>query len=526
MLAVLAVGLDGTVLSVALPTLASALHASETDLQWFSSGYLLVLAAVMLPAGLLGDRIGRKRVMVGALLLFAVASAGCAVSRTPAEFIAARVALGIAGAPLIVMAISALAVLFTEEERPRAVGIWASVNFLALPIGPILGGYLLTHAWWGWVFLMNVPVALLGLLAVAFLVPESRAPETPGLDPVGVLTSAVGLVGLTYGLIEAGEYGWGTVNAIVPMVVGIALLAAFFPWEGALQRRGGKTLVDLELFRARSFTGGILILAVATVTMVGALFTLPQYFQGIVGTDPMGSGIRLLPMIGGLILGALPSDRVTARFGPRRTIAAGFAVIGTALLLGATTTLGTGGGFTALWVAVLGLGMGLVFAPTASAALSQLSAERSGVGSGALQALTKVGGPLGAAVFGSALTTVYLAQVPIAGLPATLATAMKSSLVGGLGVARGLGSATLAHGVRIAFVHGMDAALLASVGFAVLGIVLAVVLMPARLPRSAAGTVAATDRPAAAGAAAAEVPRVQPVVATATIASSAGERPR
>ena len=137
-----------------------------------------------------------------------------------------------------------------------------------------------------------------------------------------------------------------------------------------------------------------------------------------------------------------------------------------------------------------------------------------------------MGGPLGAAVFGSALTTVYLAQVPIAGLPATLATAMKSSLVGGLGVARGLGSATLAHGVRIAFVHGMDAALLASVGFAVLGIVLAVVLMPARLPRSAAGTVAATDRPAAAGAAAAEVPRVQPVVATATIASSAGERPR
>jgi EmrB/QacA subfamily drug resistance transporter len=469
---------------VALPTLASALHASETDLQWFSSGYLLVLAAVMLPAGLLGDRVGRKRVMVGALLMFAVASAGCAVSRTPAEFIAARVALGIAGAPLIVMAISALAVLFTEQERPRAVGVWAAVNFLALPVGPILGGYLLTHAWWGWVFLMNVPVALLGLLAVLVLVPESRAPEKPGLDPVGVLVSAAGLVGLTYGLIQAGEYGWGTVNAVVPIVLGLALLAAFFPWERALQRRGAQTLVDLDLFRARSFTGGILLLAVATVTMVGALFTLPQYFQGIVGTNPMGSGIRLLPMIGGLILGALPSDRVTARFGPRLTITAGFAVIGAALLVGATTSLGTGGGFTALWVALLGLGMGLVFAPTASAALSQLSAERSGVGSGALQALTKVGGPLGAAVFGSALSTVYLAQVPIAGLPATLATAMKSSLIGGLAVARRLGSASLAHGVRVAFVHGMDAALLASVGFALLGIALTWVLMPARLPRT------------------------------------------
>jgi EmrB/QacA subfamily drug resistance transporter len=488
MLSVLAVGLDATVLSVALPTLASALHASETDLQWFSSGYLLVLAAAMLPAGLLGDRIGRKRVMVGSLLLFALASAGCAVSRTPGEFIAARVALGCAGAPLIVMAISALTVLFTEKERPRAVGVWAAVNFLALPIGPILGGFLLTHAWWGWVFLMNVPVALLGLLAVVFLVPESRSEETPGLDPVGIGVSAAGLVGLTYGLIQAGEYGWGTVNAIAPMVLGIALLAAFFPWERSLERRGRQTLVDLELLRSRAFSGGVVILAVASVAMVGALFTLPQYFQGIVGTDPMGSGIRLLPMIGGLILGALPSDRITARFGPRVTISGGFAVIGAALLLGSTTSLGTGSGFTAVWVAIFGLGIGLVFAPTATTALSQISAERSGVGSGALQALNKLGGPLGAAVFGSVLSTVYVAQVPLAGLPATLAAAMRSSLVGGLAVARGLGSAPLAQGVRIAFVHGMDAALLASIGFAALGIVLTVVLMPSRLPRTSPTT--------------------------------------
>ena len=207
-LAVLAVGLDATVLSVALPTLANALHASETDLQWFSSGYLLALAAAMLPAGLLGDRYGRKKVMLTALFLFGIGSVACAYAPSTVAFVAARVVLGIAGAGIIVMALSSLTVLFTEEERPRAVGIWAAANFLALPLGPILGGWLLTHYWWGWVFLINVPVALIGLIATLALVPESRAPERPGLDPIGIIASTSGLVIMTFGLIEAGQNGW------------------------------------------------------------------------------------------------------------------------------------------------------------------------------------------------------------------------------------------------------------------------------------------------------------------------------
>ena len=178
-LAVMTVGLDGTVLSVALPTLSGALHASESDLQWFSSGYLLVLAAAMLPAGLLGDRYGRKKVMLFALGMFGVGSAACAYSTSVVEFLAARLLVGLAGAGVIVMAITALTVLFSKEERPKAVGVWAAANFLALPIGPILGGWLLTNYWWGWVFLINVPVALIGMAAVAALVPESRASERP-----------------------------------------------------------------------------------------------------------------------------------------------------------------------------------------------------------------------------------------------------------------------------------------------------------------------------------------------------------
>jgi MFS transporter, DHA2 family, multidrug resistance protein len=250
-LAVLAVGLDGTVLSVALPTLAGALHASESDLQWFSSGYLLVLAAAMLPAGLLGDRYGRKRVMLAALALFGAGSAACAYAPSAGAFIAARALLGLAGAGVIVMALSALTVLFREEERPKAVGIWAAANFLAAPIGPILGGWLLTNYWWGWVFLINIPVVLVGLAAVFTLVPESHATQRPALDPVGIAASAAGLVGVTYGLIEAGQHGWGSAEALFAIGAGLALLLGFVAWERRLSGRpSGQPLVDPALFRA------------------------------------------------------------------------------------------------------------------------------------------------------------------------------------------------------------------------------------------------------------------------------------
>jgi EmrB/QacA subfamily drug resistance transporter len=499
-LAVLAVGLDATVLSVALPTLATQLHASESDLQWFSSGYLLVLAALMLPAGLLGDRIGRKRVMLGALLLFGLASAACAASTTPGEFLAARVVLGFAGAPLIVMAISALAVLFTPEERPKAVGIWAAANFVAFPIGPILGGYILSHAWWGWVFLMNVPVALLGLVAVLTLVPESKASETPGLDPVGVGLSTAGLVGLTYGLIQAGQDGWGSATAIAPMVAGVALLLAFLRWEVALTRRpGGQPLVDLELFRSRGFTWGVLLLAISGVVMVGVIFTLPQYFQGITGVSPMGSGVRLLPLLGGLMLGAVPSARLIRWMGAKPVISLGFVILGITGLWAASTTLGTGAGVTAAWMAVSGLGMGLVFAPTASAALAQIDAERSGVASGVLQAINKVGGPLGAAVFGSALSSVYQGQLPLAGLPSAAIATMKEGLTQGLAVARLAGSPGLAHEVQAAFVRGMDAAFLVSAGIAGIGLLLTLTFMPMRIATTAAEPSTADPKGVGAG---------------------------
>jgi len=191
-LAVLAVGLDGTILSVALPTLATDLHASTADLQWFVSGYTLVLASALLPAGLLGDRYGRKKILLGALALFGAGSLAVAYAPSAGAFIGARVLLGLAAAGVIPLSLSVLTVLFSTEERPRAVGVWAAANFLALPLGPILGGWLLSNYWWGWAFLINLPVVLVGLLAVVVLLPESRSAIRTGLDRWGCCPPAPG----------------------------------------------------------------------------------------------------------------------------------------------------------------------------------------------------------------------------------------------------------------------------------------------------------------------------------------------
>ena len=487
-LAVLAVGLDATVLSVALPTLATALHASESDLQWFSSGYLLVLAAALLPAGLLGDRYGRKKVLLLSLALFGAGSAACAYAPSAGAFIAARMVLGLAGAGIIVMALSALTVLFTEEERPRAVGIWGAANFLALPLGPILGGWLLTHYWWGWVFLLNVPVALVGLVAAFALVPESRAPQRPGLDPVGVAASTAGLVGITYGVIEAGQNGWGDASGLVPMIAGLVVLVGFFLWERWLSRRpGGQPLVDLDLFRSASFTWGVILAATAILAMIGVLFTMPQFFQGVLFTDAMGSGLRLLPLIGGLVVGAVPADRVARVVGSKITVALGFALLAAGMLLGATTGVGSSDGFIAAWMALVGVGMGLALATAASAALSELPQERSGVGSAVMQAIQKVGAPFGAAILGSVLSSAYQARLNLAGLPPVVANVVKESLFGGVAVALKLGSAPLLASVRTAFVHGMDISLVVAAGIAAAGFVLALAFLPGRVPSKAGG---------------------------------------
>ena len=504
---VLVVGLDLTVLNLALPTIATDLHASTSDLQWISDAYSLVLAAAMLPAGLLGDRLGRKKVLLVALVLFGVSSAACAYATSTGELIAARAVLGIGAAAIFPLSLSVIPVLFAPEERQKAIALMASATFISFPIGPIVGGYLLDHFWWGSVFLINVPVVVLALIAVAILLPESRSAQRRGVDVLGVILSSAGLAGLTYGFIKAGQDGWTDAAALGTIAAGVAVLAVFVAWERWLTgrnraddagnlRAGGRVkvrpLIELRLFRSAGFTWGTILSTMVSFALFGIFFAMPQYFQEVRGVNAMGSGLRLLPMIGGMVIGMIVGTRLAS---PRKTadgtvraplasakllVTVGFALMAMTLGFGATTTVASGTGFTAAWFAAFGLGLGLAMPQTMNAALSALSAERSGSGSALISAMRQVGATIGVAVLGTVLASVYRSHLVVTGLPAAVAAAAKSGVVAGVVVAHALHSAALLDSVRSAFVQGLDAMLWVCGGIALASAILALIFLPRR----------------------------------------------
>jgi DHA2 family multidrug resistance protein-like MFS transporter len=480
-LTLLVVGLDLTVLNVALPTLAVDLHASTGQLQWFANAYNLVLAAALLPAGLLGDRFGRKRLLLIALGLFALASVACAYAGSAGALIGARAVLGLGASFLLPLSVAVLPVLFSAEERPRAIAVWASANAIGIPLGPVLGGWLLDNYWWGSVFLINLPVIVLAIVAVAVLLPESRSSYPPRLDLVGVLTSSLGLVGLTYGVIEAGERGWSDPVALVSMVAGVLVLAGFVAWQRRQSRRpGGQPLVDLSLFRSASFTWGAILATLVSFALFGVLFMMPQYFQAVGGADAFGTGLRLLPVIGGLLVGAQVAGRVAPRIGAKVTVAIGLGLLAAGLAAGATTAVDSGYGFAAAWFSVVGLGFGFAMPTAMDAAIGAIPTERSGVGSALVMAMRFVGGTIGVALLGTVLNADYHSRLDLTGLPAAAVEAVRRSVSGGVAAAQQLGSEPLLVSVRSAFVHAMDTTLWVCAGVVALGIALTLVFLPSR----------------------------------------------
>jgi MFS transporter, DHA2 family, multidrug resistance protein len=509
---VLVVGLDLTVLNLALPTIAVNLHASTSDLQWISDSYSLVLAAAMLPAGMLGDRLGRKKVLLVALVLFGLSSAACAYASGTGELIAARAVLGIGAAAIFPLSLSVIPVLFAPEERQKAIALMASATFISFPIGPIVGGYLLDHFWWGSVFLINVPVVTLAVIAVTFLLPESRSEQRLGVDIPGVILSSAGLAGLTYGFIKAGQDGWSDAAATGTIAAGIAVLALLVAWENWLTGRsragtggsfrGGtiRPLIELRLFRSAGFTWGTILATLVSFAMFGIFFAMPLYFQEVRGVNAMGSGLRLLPMIGGMIVGMIGGTRLASpRRGPdglrepmvsaKALVTVGFAIMAAALAVGATTSVSSGTGFAAAWFAVFGLGLGLAMPQAMNAAIGALSAEGSGAGSALISAMRQVGATIGVAILGTVLNSVYRGHLDVTGLPAAVANAAKSSVVAGVAIADRLGSAALLDSVRHAFVVGMDTMLWICGGIALVSAILAVLFLPRRAGGAAESAV-------------------------------------
>jgi len=477
-LGLLTIGLDVTVLNVALPTVATDLGASTGGLQWVVNSYVLIFAGLLLPFGALGDRYGRKRLLMIGLLLFGAASLVAAWAATIGQVIAARAVMGVGAAIMTPIALAVVPVLFRPEERSRAISFAMIGMGVGIPLGPIVGGYLLDHFWWGSVFLINVPVALVGLAAIAVLLPESRDPLPRGADVLGGALSTVGLVSFVYGVIEAPGRGWGDVVVLGALVAAGVLLTAFVWWE----LRTPDAMIDLRLFRRGPFLWGTLAATVVGFAMFGLLFVVPQYLQFVLGYDAFDTGIRLLPLIAGLIVGAPTGERIATRIGHRAPVAAGLVLVAVGLALGATTTASTGYPFAATWLPVVGLGFGLAMAPAMDAVLGALPPERAGSGTAITQALRNAAGALGVALLGSLLAEGYAGRLGPTGLPTTAADQARESIAGALAVAGRTGDAALAAAARSAYVHGMALVLGVCAVIAVVGAVMVAARMPSREP--------------------------------------------
>ncbi len=473
----LVIGLDTTVLNVALPTLASDLGASTSQLQWFADAYLLALAVLLLPAGLLGDRLGRKAMLLAALVIFGVGSLASAYAGSPVVLIAARALMGVGAALATPLTFSWLVVLFEEAERPGALAALGGASFLGLPLGPILAGWLLQHYQWGSVFLINVPVIAVALVGAAVLLPSHMPRAERGIDMVGIVLSVVGLGALTYGLIEAPVRGWEDPLSLASWVSGLLVLLGFVWWE---HRQGSDGLMNMRLWRDPAFAWGAGALAVATLLGMVALFSVPFYLQGVLGVDAMGTGLRIVPMVGGIFVGVAASLQVSKHWGYRVGVLTALVMLVAGCVLASRTSLTSGYGFVMAWLIVFGVGFGALMISCQNLALSQLDTDTAGAGAATIQVVRQTGGVVGIAVLVSVLNTVYRANVDTHGLPAAAADQVRDSVQAGLAVAVHLRLSTLADSVKSAFLGGMSAQMW--FGAALAGIVTLAVIIA--FPRS------------------------------------------
>ena len=459
----LVIGLDSTVLITALPTLSTKLGATTSDLQWIAAAYTLTLGGLLLPAGVLGDRYGRKRLLLVGLAIFGISSVIASQSTTATTLIAMRAVMGVGAAFILPLSLSILPSLFTPEERPRAIAATAAGAFLGLPLGPLVAGWLLTHYDWGSVFLINAPVVVLALILVWFLVPEGKDPHPRPFDWVGGLLAVVGVTALVYGVIEQPIHGWSDARVLAGIIGGAVVLTAFVIWD----LRHPSPFVDLRNFRNRSFTWATMAFVVTGFGLFGVMFILTPYIQIVLGNDAQATGIKLLPMIGGVIVGAGIGNVLAARLGGRTGVSAGLALTAAALVgfsrIGAETSFAP----VAVALAVIGIGIGIALPTTLDIILGTLPPSQTGAGSALTRALQQIAATFGVAILGSVLSNAYQTQIGphLATLPAAAREVALSSLAGAHAIAADLpppAGAIVVRAANDAYTQGMAEVMLVS----------------------------------------------------------------
>jgi EmrB/QacA subfamily drug resistance transporter len=505
----LAIVIDNTVLNVALKTIAEpsragGLGASQSQLEWAINSYTLVFAGLLFTFGVVGDRIGRKRMLMIGLALFGLGSLLSAYSHSPDQLIFARAAMGLGGAAVMPQTLSIISHVFEPAERARAIGIWASAVGIGVAIGPVLGGVLLAHFWWGSVFLINVPVTVIGALAAFALVPESKNPAPGRIDYVGVLGSIVGLVLLVYGIVQGGDGdSWTSVPVLGPALGGLAVLALFAWWE----TRVAHPSLDVRLFRDRRLSASVGAIALLFFGMGGVYFFTSFYLQNVRGYSALDAGLLTVPFALGQFIMAPRSSSLVTRYGARAVGVGGMLL--NAVAIASYAFLGTSSPIWILAVAfgVQGAGIGVAMPAATAAVMDVLPRERAGAGSALTNTARQVAVALGVAVLGSILAESYRSTLSptLAHLPVAARGTAGQSITATQAVAQQLGSAGrfLLDPANTAFVDAMRVTTVAAAAIAVLGGLVVMRWMPGRqrpdMEELVAAEVAAAERELAEG---------------------------
>jgi EmrB/QacA subfamily drug resistance transporter len=460
-LSLLIVFVGNSSLNVTIPTLSRDLHATESQLQWVVAIYSLVFAGLLFTTGALGDRFGRKGVLQLGLVLFAVSASLASQSTAMGQLIACRALMGLAAAMIMPSTLSIIINVFPGHERPKAIAIWASVTGAAGALGPVASGYLLGHFWFGSVFLVNVPIIIIALVAGKFLVPKSRDPQESQFDPLGSVLSIIGIVALVYALIEAPDKGWVSAETVIAFGIAVVVLALFVAWE----LHTPEPMLDMHYFRNPAFstgTGGMILVFVA---MYGVMFLITQYFQLVLGYSALSAALRLMPIALIMLVVAPLTPRLSARFGAHRTVGFGMLCIATGFVLFLGLTTHTPYSYVVLCVVPLTTGIALSMSPMTASIMSAVPPRRAGAGSAMNDATRELGAALGIAVLGSIAASKYATAVGPAlnGLSHSAKDQASTSIAGALHVAASLpaeaGSALTAS-AQSAFVDGIHLAVL------------------------------------------------------------------
>ena len=414
--------LDNTVVNVALPSIQRDLDIGLSELEWIVTGYALAFAALMLVGGKLGDAYGRRLLFVIGMAVFTLASLWCGLAGSGSELIAARVVQGLGAALMSPATLSIITATFPPRQRGTAIGIWAGVSALALAIGPLAGGLLTEHLSWNWIFFVNVPVGIVGIGASFLLIDESKDETHVNLDLPGLATSAVGLFALTYALIEANTYGWGSARIVGAFAVAVVGLGSFL----VIERTRRAPMLDLDLFRNRTYAGANVAVLLVALAMFGVFFFISLYMQNILGYSPVKTGAAFLPMTVLIILVAPMGGRLADRFGSRWLMTTGMSMLAVHLLL--LTRLGESSsyGTTLLPSLVIGgIGIALVMTPASAAAMKAVSVDKAGVGSAVLNAFRQVGGSVGIALMGA----IVAAQAGASRTPEAFVDGLHAALI-------------------------------------------------------------------------------------------------